>query len=67
LVSGILAPTEVDETNESNTVYTANRPQNFDTAGDYDVDFVVRAKISESTPAAADYTDTITFTVTGNF
>lgn len=49
------------------TVYTNNSPENFDTAWDYDTDFAVQAKIASATPAAADYTDTITFTVTGNF
>jgi hypothetical protein len=42
-------------------------PQNFNTTGDYDTDFTVSAKISESTPSASDYTDVIIFTATANF
>lgn len=53
---------------QTETIYTANDPQNFDTTGGlYDVDFTVSAKIAESTPSASDYTDVIIFTATANF
>lgn len=65
-----LAATSVEDTTMGTTnvktIYTANKPQNFDTAWDYDVDFKLNAKIAESTPAG-NYGDTITFTVTWNF
>lgn len=59
--------TSMNTANQSITIYTAAKPQNFDTTGDYDVDFTVSAKIAESTPSASDYTDVIIFTATANF
>jgi hypothetical protein len=62
-----VALTTMNTVNKEITVYTAPKPQNFDTAWDYDADFTAQAKISASTPAASDYKDTIIFTATGNF
>lgn len=62
-----LSTTDVVAANDTFTIYTANMPQNFNTTGDYDTDFTVSAKISESTPSASDYTDVIIFTATANF
>lgn len=65
-IAGI-AYTTVNTAGQSVTVYTADKPQNFDTAGDYDTDFGAQIRIAASTPAATDYSDTIIFTATGNF
>lgn len=65
-----LAASDITDTNawtKTKVVYQNNSPENFDVGGDYDTDFAVQAKIAASTPAAADYTDTITFTATANF
>lgn len=59
--------TTMNTVNQTQVIYTANMPQNFDTAWDYDVDFTVTARVAESTPAASDYTDVIIFTATANF
>ena len=62
-----LSYTTINTASQTVTVYTADKPQNFDTAGGYDTDFGAQIRIAESTPAATDYSDTIIFTATGNF
>lgn len=62
-----LSYTTVNTVNGEHVIYTANKPQNFDTSWDYDTDFWAQIKIAESTPAATDYSDTIVFTATWNF
>ena len=65
-IAGVVYTT-VNTANQVVTVYTADKPQNFDTAGGYDTDFGAQIRIAASTPAATDYSDTIVFTATGNF
>lgn len=60
-----LVATNVNNLGKTKTIYTANKPQNFDWT--YDTNFTVQAKIAESTPTASDYTDVIMFTATANF
>ncbi|MFC1797723.1 hypothetical protein ACFLY2_00625 [Patescibacteria group bacterium] len=66
VITGLATSTNVDELNKIQTIYTAVKPQNFDTT-EYDVTFTVEAKVAESTPSASDYTDVIIFTTTANF
>lgn len=59
-----LQNTEVNTT-AAHVIYTTNKPENF--TGVNDITFDVTSSIALTTPAASDYTDTLTFTVTGNF
>ncbi len=60
----VLSNTSVTDSS-SQSIYTTNAVESFSNLDDFI--FTIKSKISEITPAAADYTDTVTFTVTANF
>ena len=51
--------------NTAQIIYSTNKPEPID--GSNDVTFNVTASVTTLTPAASDYSDTLTFTVTGSF
>ncbi|MDD5197899.1 MAG: hypothetical protein PHN60_03495 [Candidatus Gracilibacteria bacterium] len=59
-----LQNTEVTD-GTAHTIYQTNKPEN--STGVNDITFDVTSSIDLMTPAASNYTDTVTFTVTGNF
>ncbi len=61
-----LVITDIVAADDVFTVYSANKPQDFNTS-DYDTDFVISTNIAASTPSASDYTDIIIFTATADF
>lgn len=63
-----LSTTEINENSTEHTVYSTNKPEADSTSGSGidDVEFIVSAT-SEDDTAAGNYTDYVTFTVTGTF
>ena len=67
-VAGFVATANLNEEMTGSTakaIYSTNKPEAF--SGLNDVTFDVTSSIALTTPAASNYTDTLTFTVTGNF
>ena len=63
--TGDLTATEVTDNTTEHKIYETNKPELDDNAA-ADVTFTVEVDVDAETPAG-DYTDEITFTVTGNF
>lgn len=57
--------TEITDNTTSYTLYSTNKPEA--SSWSSDVTFYVSAKVDDQTPAALNYTDTVSLTVTWNF
>ncbi len=57
--------TEVTDNTTSYSLYSTNKPES--SSGTSDVRFFVSSKVNDQTPAALNYTDTVSITITWNF
>ena len=64
--TGIASPAQITDSAKSHVIYTSTRPERATGSND-DVTLTLQARTDTATPAATDYIDTVTLTVTATF